>query len=505
MRYLRKVLNFLKGNSMIGGLEISDFSLRFAYLKNNREWQMTSIRLAPGIMKANVILDYHKFVESLFILKKEIFKKDQPQKKILVVVSLGSLNIYTQIFSLPKLEGHALKEAVKLNLQMVAPSQVGEHYSGWQLVGTDETAKKVDILSVFVGRTMVDELSKALLEAGFLVIAVESRSFSLTRIFREQSLGIDSFRPYILLSLDNESLDFIIIKRGQMYFEYFNSWQDLKGGGKEISISEFRTVVVRNLRQVLNFYGQHWSEPVEDVILATPGLGEEITKIIKDNFSLRVKNLELKLDRPVSSEWFGALGGGIRSIASRRDDREINLSGVEAEDNYRRGQILNFLRFWLAAAPIAMGVLLLVFALTIGFLTKTNNDLIRESKISDGDSQKFNEVKFLKQQAEDFNKSLDIIAPIRDVKLSKAAVFEKINSILVTNNSVLTKFSFSSFDTPVTLVGESKTREDAAKLEKVFNSDPFFGSVDFQFTKITLDPDGDYSFPITFSVISPKM
>lgn len=502
MKYLRKILNFLKGNSMAGGLEISDFALRFAYLKDNREWQMTSIRLAPGIMKANVILDYHKFVESLFILKKEILKKDQPQKKISVVVSLGSLNIYTQIFSLPKLEGHALKEAVQLNLQMVAPSQMGEHYSGWQLVGRDDTAKKVDILSVFVGRTIVDELSRALLEAGFLAVAIESRSFSLTRIFREQSLGIDSFRPYILLSLDNESLDFIIIKRGQMYFEYFNSWRDLKGEGKEISISEFRTVVTRNLRQVLNFYGQHWNEPVEDVILATPGLGDEITKIIKDNFSLRVKNLELKLDRPVSSEWFGSLGSGIRSNASRRDDREINLFGVEAEDNYRRGQIFNFLRLWLVAGPIAMGVLLLVFALTIGFLIKTKNDLTQESRVVD--SQKFNEVKFLKQQAEDFNGSLDMIAQIREPRLSKAAVFEKINGLLVTNNLSLTKFSFSSFDAPVTLVGEAKTREEAAKVERVFSSDPSFGNVDFQFTKITLDPDGDYSFPITFSVISPK-
>src|SRR6266404_8993185 len=170
--YFDKVLSILRVTSVAHGLEISDTALRLVYM-NKSKWQMKSVRMSPGVMEKGKIKDYSGFVTAMKELRSSVLQDFEKRKKINIIVSLSSLNIYSQVFNLPLIEGENLEKAIDLNIQMVSPVEAKEVYSGWQILAGGEAASRLDILVAFADRSTVDDVTKGLFEAGFVVMAME--------------------------------------------------------------------------------------------------------------------------------------------------------------------------------------------------------------------------------------------------------------------------------------------------------------------------------------------
>jgi len=409
--YSEKLLALLRLKSVLAGLEISDASLRLAYF-DGKAWQINGVRLEPGVMEGGKIKDREKFVAALRGLKLKLLSGEGGRKRINTIVSLSSISIYSQVFSLPIVEGENLEKAIQLNVQMVSPVESSQAYSGWQFVGRDQDALRLEILSAFIERATVDELSKALFEAGFLIVALESRALALSRVLRVEGDGIDVARSYVMVSIDGSGIDFLIIRGGQLYFEYFNPWRDIMDEKGQVSMELFRTTILRSLHQVLNFYGQHWPDPVSEAILSATALGEEAKKVIEENFSMPVRTLTLKLGESVGPEWYIALGCGLRGLVSRRQDKELSLLGFGAEEEFRREQFIDFIRLWRLAMPAALGVLLLMFFLADIFVIQTRKNLESQT-LFNLSSEQLKEIETLQAGAKEFNK---IVAAIKAVQ-----------------------------------------------------------------------------------------
>jgi len=317
---------------------------------------------------------------------------------------------------------------------------------------------------------------------------------------RERGVEIDKASSYVVLVLDNEVLDFLAVRHGQLYFEYPSYWRDLKGEGKLISLLDFKSAIAGNLKRVLNFYSQHWSDQVEAIVVISSGLNDEIKKILKIESSLPVKNLELRLEKPVEAEWFGVLGSGLRGTMKRKEDRDISLLGTTARDEFRQEQIMNFMRFWRVMVPVALGLLVVFFMASFFVLSGKSASLVRQTPITD--AEKMGEVSKLQMEANEFNRAVDLVSSVRSPEKQKILVLDKITKILNDHDVSLANFSFSAFNTSLTLSITAKSQSQILDFRKSLESDPQIRDVKYSFTDIKQIPQG-FSFSVSFTIISP--
>ena len=493
--YMPKILSALRIRPFIGGLEISDAAFRFVSFSGG-VWHLVAVRLEPGILEGGKIKNYEKFISALKDLKSKAFPGKKP-RKISVVTSLSSISIYSQVFSLPIVKGENLDRAIQLNIEMISPIDASQAYSGWQKVGENQGSLQLEFLSAFIDRAVVDEITKALLAADFIPIVVESRALALTRLLREEGarIGIDITKSYVLVNVDSSGIDFLIIRLGQLYFEYFNPWRDIMDEKGQILPQAFEAAVIRNLHQVINFYSQHWSEPLSEVILSAAALKDETKKVIGDNFSFLVRELTLK-DQEIAPEWFIALGCGLRGKSPRSRDREMSLLGIGAQEEYHEEQVILFMDFWRVLMPVALGLLLTAFSMSYLFLTQTRSGLESQSLFTLGNSG-LQEAQSLRTRAEEFNRLVALFTTVKALEVPKSTLIEKIRGISESNGVTAHRIYFQSLDAPIILNGEVRSEEKLTAFKNVLMGDPGFKDVNLSLSDIRQGPAG-LSFSITF-------
>lgn len=492
--YWERLLALLRVKPFIGGLEISDLVLRFSRF-DGASWHLHGVRLEPGVIEAGKIKNYGEFIAALKALKLQAVGPKNLKSRINTIVSLSSVSIYSQVFSLPIIEGENLDKAIQLNVQMVSPIDIAQAYSGWQKVGEDQRSLRFEILSAFIDRPTVDEVGKALADAGFLPVAIEPRALALARVLKEIGAGFDAAKFYILVSLDNSGMDFLIIRRGQLYFEYFNPWRDIADEKGQIPTAAFEATMTRNLHQVMNFYSQHWSEPISEVILAATALSAETEKIVKENFSLAVRSLELTGGSRIGPEWFVALGCGLRGLRSRRHDREMSLLGIGAEDEFRQEQAINFAGFWRLVMPISLCVLLFVFIISDLFLAQKRNELESRQEFNLS-PQQAKENSLLEAQAKEFNRTVALIASVQKSAVVAGDFWTKLSGIMAANGVTVSRVSLQGGR--VVLTGQAQSADKVSDFKKALESDAAFGEIDLPLSGIKSE-SGITTFSMTFA------
>lgn len=481
---------------MIGGLEVADTALRFV-VWDGKTFQMTGLKLPPGVVVGGQLKDREHFIAALKMLHAQILGKRKHRIKINAIISLSSIGIYTQVFTLPFIEGESLEKAVQLNIQMISPLDFSEAYSGWQFANKDADKVRLEILSAFANKGVIDEFSGALQESGFLVVAVESRALSLTRLLKEAGAGFDPERSEVVMSVDGSGLDFLIIRHGQLHFDYFNSWRDIQGEAKEIPPDIFRASVIRNLHQVLNFYNSHWQEPLDEIILTTTGFHDEVVKIIQENFSLKIRDFELSTSQTVAPDWFVALGSAVRGLIPRRSDKEISLLGVDAQEEFGREQVLGFLRFWQVMMPAAVAIFLIAFMSVYFSLSKISENLDLDVTSSNRGEQA-KEMKGIESQIADFNRAVNLITGVENATTLKTPILQKIAAYSSQTGITIARVYYQAANSPVTIAGSARSPDDLLAFKKLLDGETIIKNVLLPPSAVQVSPQGA-TFSMTFS------
>lgn len=497
--YLEKLLTAVRARSIVGGLEISNSTVRLAYF-DGRAWHLGGVRLEPGIMEDGKIRDRDRFVEALKSVKLQVFGKKYESREVSIVASLSSISIYSQVFGLPMIKGENLDKAIQLNIQMVSPVDISQTYPGWQVVGEDQRSSRLEVLSAFIDRSIVDELNRAMLDSGFLLAALESKMLSLSRLLREQAVGVNIDQPYIMVSLDDSGLDFLIIRHGQPYFEYFNPWREIVDEKGQIGGELFGVAITRSLYQILNFYGQHWPEAVSEVVISATALKDEIEKIVKASFPFTVKELKLKIGEAIGPEWFVSLSCGIRGSKPRGKDKEMSLMGIGAEEEFKREQFAAFASFWKFLMPVSLGLIAAVLFLSDLFFIQTKSTLESQPlfHLSNTEAQ---ENQSLQTEAGDFDRTVSLIRAVQKGEFVKSNIIEKVDKILKDNSISAERFYLQSIDAPLVLRGAAKSEDQLASFKKALESEPLFKGISLPLSGLETKPEG-VTFSMTFSINS---
>ena len=495
----QKLLSLLRVSAPAAGLEVSDQVLRLVYFDRNA-WQMNTIRLEPGVLTRGRIKERAAFIAALAALKTKVWGR-KAAKKMNIVLCPSSVEAYMQVFSLPIVQGDELQGAVALNLQMLSPLAAGDAYSGWQFAEREKDKPQYQILSAFMERKVVDEMVDALFEAGFLVMAVESRALALTRMLLKKGAGIDASTSYVFVNIDDTGLDFLIIRNGALYFEYANVWRDLMDEKGEIATEKFEAMLTASVRQVINFYEQHWTEPLGAVILSTVAFEAQAEAAIKEGAPVPTVRLTLVMGQPISSEWLTALGCSLRGSDLETEDREINLLGEDSEDRFHEEQFLHFMRFWRAALPVALVLLIFTF-ITVDFLiTDTKQEIEANTNFNSGGGET-SEITDLQASAKGFNQSVALVAAAEGAASPKGAFLKEIIDLATADHVTISHLSFQSFDVPVSLSGTASAEDAVLAFKTALENKAAFKGVDLPLTGIQTNGNA-VSFSMTFLYAAP--
>jgi hypothetical protein len=499
--FLEKLSKILKIRQDIGALEISDNVIRY-FNFDGKNMVLRGVRLAPGIMSQGEIKDYKAFIEALYSLKKQIFKNKKISKKLNVLVTLSSIDVYTQIFNLPLISDENLQKSIDLNLKMIAPKDISKLYSGWEIIEESKQFMRIEVLASFIDKKIIDDLTKALIETNFIVRSIEFKNFSIARFIREKVLNFDKEKFYLVVTIDDSGIKTLILKNGKFYFEYFSFWNELIVNEKEILWSKFEVEFNKHLHQVINFYNSRFNEELEGVFLITPAFRDKIVKIISLNFNLKTIDFILNEDIQINSDWFAVFGVWLRGKIPPKKDKDVNLLGIESFLRFMEHQIIQFFEFWRIILLFSFGIGILILFISYLFFSNTLSSLKKESNnIASG--KQVNEIKTLQKNIEVFNKLTEIVKNIENNYLARNLILEKIIQKVKENNISIQNLLFNDETKKINLLAIAQSENDISKFKKSLEQDQFFESIDLPFSEIK-SSDAGKVFSISFGINPSK-
>jgi len=488
---LEKFISLLTPKTVVGGLEISDLNLRFLSVKNKAS---VSLRLPPGIISDGRIKDRKSLISALRSVKNKIEPRDN--KKLSAVLIVPSSVVYTQTFQLPEIAKGSIESAAEFNLKMISPLRQETTYSDWQVL--EENQDRIELLAAFAPAAVIDEYTAAAFSAGFKILAIEFPSIALVRLIKEAGAAVDSERPYVILNLISEGLNFMIMKNGNLYFDYFQPWKTSSNGEREIKWSDFQETVLREVRRIINYYNTRWGR-VEDLILIAPEFYERLSGLITDKLGMKVRPLSLRGYGGISVPWFAALGADIRASVSRSRDDSVSLMGTKAKVEYFRDELFVLIGFWRNIISSVLGFAIIA---SIGALVVAGRvqGLINErwSAVS-AVAVNEQELSRLETEANDFNRRLDKISQAKSDRVDWNAIVKKILQVSGPRVSI-ERISIPSAGQLIKISGSSVNEASAFELERNLAGQPEFEGVHLPIASVTRTVGGRWAFEITFSL-----
>ena len=314
------------------------------------------------------------------------------------------------------------------------------------------------------------------------------------RLLRERGAGIDKDKSYLLVSVDNSGLDFLIVRRGGLYFEYRNRWADLMDDKGQITVEKFEESLVANLRQVINFYEQHWPEPLSNIVLSAAAFREETETAVKEVSAVPAIPLRLTDSPSLPPEWFSAFGSSLRP--TKAGTNQINLLGEGAEDVFQEEQMLRFANFWRIVFPLALGLLLLAYGVADAFLVHIEAQVKAQMSITVPAAQ-LAAINQLQASATAFNQSVSLVAGIEKAIQPEYIVLADLTDHAASSGVTITHVGLQGVSAPVFLSGTADNEGSIIGFKNAIAADPRFGPVNLPLTNIQQN-GGSFTFSMDF-------
>ena len=482
----------------IAGLEINDAALGMAKISGGK-LEKEGIPLVPGVIEDGVIKDGAKLLGQLKDLRTQFYpgRKD----KVPVIAIVPSSIVYAKAFSLPFLNEESRAEAINLNLQSISPVDFKLAYSDWEQLGSPEKEGKQEILGAFARRDVIDSYADILGEAGFSPVAIEFPALAIARAIKQYGIGIDLDKPQVVVNVSSDGIDFMVLKSGNIYFDYFSPWKLMSledRASREIPFEDLKNTIVREIKKVSTFYASHWGGPLNDLILITQALEKEISEFVVKQFNYKVTTLNLREFSDMPMSWIGVIGSAFRGTIPRSRDILISLEAIGTEKSYLYAQIKFFVKLW-RNIFITTGVFFLVaFIAADSFLAQKLNSASQQLQqvfTMPGGS----EVASLQQEAAVFNGFIEKASYAKERSRGWSDFLTKLS--LSAKNIKLTRISLNPDLKSGFAIGKASSEAEAINFKNKLIAEGL-QDINLPLSKIEDSPDGDVIFSITFSLPS---
>lgn len=182
-----------------------------------------------------------------------------------VIVGVSDNRVFLREFSLPKLVGREIEEAIDFQVRSLLPVLPADVETDWQIIGRDADGK-IEVLLAAVPKGIINSYFETVAAAGLQVVAIEPAIFANIRIIKtEQLRGKDQ----LLVFIGDDFSEFTYVTNGNPRFTDFllNTEIQKKGG------------IVGVIHEYVNFANsKHPARKVSEIIVS--GYNSQIQAVV---------------------------------------------------------------------------------------------------------------------------------------------------------------------------------------------------------------------------------
>ncbi|MBI1839210.1 MAG: hypothetical protein HYR95_02890 [Candidatus Colwellbacteria bacterium] len=490
---LKSFIRLLTPTLPIGGLQITDSMLCFLDV-NGDKIKSASVRLAPGMVESGKIKSGQRqqFVSALKSLHSQI--SADPKKTIDVILSVPSGSVYIQPFSVSRFAENNLREAADLNMRMISPNQITDSYYGWQKIGeSDEGGGRIELLGAFAQIAPLDEIMLSLREAGFGVAAVEFSSLSLARAINDKRVVLKD-TPYLAIEINSDGLDFMVLREGNLQFDYFHPWKLVQSDGRDIPVASLIAAIETETEKIFNFYSGRWGGQIRNMLIVTSFGGVEL----KESIQIRFPDTDVEVFNP--EELKSVRGAAIRGVIPRSEDVDMSLTSETAAKIFEQDQILHFISIWRNILLTVSVFMLSVYVVTDIYLQRLVVEITKHAEAAPIGSES-TEFMTLKGKAQEFNRLVEFVRVAKDSGHNLYPFLRELINLSGVRIS-FERIYFQSVEQPVTVTGAATSEDAVLEFKNKLSSLSQIADVNLPLSSITTRPDGRLAFTTTFIIKS---
>ncbi|PIR98382.1 MAG: hypothetical protein COT88_01930 [Candidatus Colwellbacteria bacterium CG10_big_fil_rev_8_21_14_0_10_41_28] len=477
----------------VAGLQITDSLIRYTLLKENGEGRDFALRPAPGVIVGGKVANRLELTKILKqVHKKASISKRKPSS---IILTVGIDSVFIRPMILPAGSSDALSESANLNLRMQSPIDSNNAYYDWQQIDISARQdEQIEIIGAFVGKNIIEDYLGPIHEAGFNVAAVEFITLSLIRAAVNDKI-IEPNRPYVVLDLSPEGINFAISHNSSLYFHYFVGWDVFRDQDKTISTEKFKSGLSNEVRRIVNFYSANVKDQeIRDMLIIGTSFVPEITETVQRSFpGIEIRTSDPNVLNP-------ARGAAIRGLIPRSQDFDISLASLSAIEIFQKDQLANFVSIWRNVVLATMTFIMFLFFST-ALVLRGNFVNVGQTSSLNQDVPSPVEIASLEKKANEFNNLVNLVTSIRAQRNELYPLLEALNT-LAGDEITITRYRFVASAPDLTLNGTSISEDAAVEFKERLEGQKQFSNVKLPLNNIRTESSGGISFSITFTVDS---
>lgn len=219
------------------GLDVSDLSLKIAYLKRQgkglRLHSFGEFPIAQGIVERGEVKQEDALVE---VIRQSVlsFGRELPVRQ--VVASLPEEQAFLQVIQLPRMKKEELEQAVRFEAENSIPHSIEKVYLDFQVVAPLQSSlDHTDVLLAALPKIMVDPYVAVLEKAGLIPRALEIESLSVSRALVSREVAPN---PVLIMDFGATRTSFVVFSGYSLRFT----------ASIPVSSQQLTEAIARNLR-----------------------------------------------------------------------------------------------------------------------------------------------------------------------------------------------------------------------------------------------------------------
>ena len=494
----------LSPSPLIGGLEISNGALRIVFLHEDGDVANSLVVALPaGTVVQGLILDMPAFRAACVELRRGI----GGFRAVPIIVSLPSAPVYSQVFAVPAARTEQIEEAARLNLRMLSPIEWETAYADWQKIGGVINADgSVDALGAFVEARVADAYHASLSAAGFLPVAIEFASLSLSRALAAAADMGGADTPYLVVNLAGDGMMLLAVQAGTSQFTEFTGWEAFSksadegpassGQGGQVTLAQFQSVLGAAIRRFLNFYRARFHADITKALVVNATSNKEVAEWIKQEFSFEV--FSLGGYATLGKEWCVASGAALRGLVPRGQDSFISLARVGTEDEFERNNVRRFVSLWRAVALSVLGITVVVY-IVLDMLMIRRENALSAGLYGTGATSGNAEVAALAVQATNFNALTEKALTASTRAVPQADIIRAFYTA-AGSRVTLTRIDLDAGTQKVVVQGSAINEQAVIAFKGLLENNPRIADVSLPLSAIVTTPTGAATFTATITI-----
>lgn len=477
----------------IVGIEITDTCVKvLGFSGDTRKiWVDFKVDLPVGSIIGGNLIKPEILNAVLRKIRHDYFKKRK--EKVYAILTLNTNLFYTNVLSLPNVSSEReLKEATELNTSLVSPIKFEDAYfdsEDWTQPG--ESNKRIFI--TLVPKAKIDPYLKCFSEDGFELLALEFGLLSFNRLvcaYTER--GSNNF---LILNFRPDGMNMAIgSKDGSLLLPTFESWDDMLKdlGAESISIEILKKYIGLEVPKLISFLASHYNQAIEGfhVISNNQTFNTQVSQFLINDFAFKPLRLILPTNLSTrNTDDYTVIGLALRGLISRESDAMVSLMPIGTEQKYKETRNYNYISFWAKSISIVIAFMVVVFiGVDFGLFKPTLKNIENNNLNLTISADQNQEATLLKKEADDFNKTLDLMIGLNQKRYNWQQVLTDLSADSQVIIESIKMINLES-EKKITATFKTTNREKAISFKESVKQMAIVGSVEMPAKLFTEEPD----------------